>query len=233
MATKRFFFSSMVLMAFAGAATALWGQTGGFAYVANYTSNDVSAYTIDGITGTLMPVAGSPFFAGNFPARITVDPTGRFAYVTDRSLNPTNIRNVRAYIIDGTTGALTPVVGSPFPSGGRGAISVTVDPSAQFAYVTNFESSSVSAFTIDGTTGALTPVVGSPFPSGGLLAASVTVDSSGQFAYVVNSQSNYVSQFNIDGITGALTPAAGSPFQTGASPLSIATTARTCPPPAF
>jgi hypothetical protein len=47
-ATKRFFLSSMLLMAFAGAATALWGQTGGFAYVANFTSNDVSAIPLTG-----------------------------------------------------------------------------------------------------------------------------------------------------------------------------------------
>ena len=51
MATKRLFsssikFSCVLLMALAGAGTALWGQGGGFAYVANDASNNVSAYSI-------------------------------------------------------------------------------------------------------------------------------------------------------------------------------------------
>ena len=45
--------------------------TGLFAYVANYTSGDVSAYTIDGTTGALTPVAGSPFPAGTAPFSVT------------------------------------------------------------------------------------------------------------------------------------------------------------------
>ena len=34
---------------------------GAFAYVANQNSNNVSAYTINAVTGALTPVAGSPF----------------------------------------------------------------------------------------------------------------------------------------------------------------------------
>ncbi len=63
MATKRLFLSCLVLMALAGAGTALWGQTAGFAYVANCGNfcagvgpGDVSAYSINGGTGELMPV---------------------------------------------------------------------------------------------------------------------------------------------------------------------------------
>src|SRR6266851_1659010 len=41
----------IVLIVLAGAGTSLWGQTAGFAYVANFRSGDVSAYTIDGATG--------------------------------------------------------------------------------------------------------------------------------------------------------------------------------------
>src|ERR1700737_2407104 len=55
----------------AGAGTALRGQSAGFAYVANNQSNDVSAYAIDGMTGALAPVAGSPFPAGSYPRSVT------------------------------------------------------------------------------------------------------------------------------------------------------------------
>ena len=41
--------------------------TGKFAYVANYGSNNVSAYTIDATSGALKKVKGSPFAAGTGP----------------------------------------------------------------------------------------------------------------------------------------------------------------------
>jgi len=80
--------------------------------VANRNSNNVSAYTINGTTGALVPVVGSPFSAGQGPFSVTVDPTGRFAYVANVDSN-----NVSAFTIDGLTGVLTPVDGSPFPAG--------------------------------------------------------------------------------------------------------------------
>ena len=44
---------------------------GEFAYVANFASNNVSAYTIDGITGALTPISASPYAAGSRPASVT------------------------------------------------------------------------------------------------------------------------------------------------------------------
>ncbi len=72
---------------------------------------------------------------------------------------------VSAYTIDATSGALTPVAGSPFAAGGFTDI-LAVDPTGKFAYVANVYSNNVSAYTIDGTSGALTPVAGSPFAAG-------------------------------------------------------------------
>ena len=73
--------------------------------------------------------------------------------------------NVSAYTINNTTGALSPVGGSPFPTGFM-PISVTVDPSGRFVYVTNSGSSSVSAYTINSITGVLSPIGGSPLQPG-------------------------------------------------------------------
>ncbi len=97
----------IMLIAFTGAGTALWGQTAGFAYVANCGGactggigpGNVSAYTINGTTGALTPVAGSPFPAGTNPRSVTVHPTGQFVYVANLGSF-----NVSAYSIDGTTG---------------------------------------------------------------------------------------------------------------------------------
>ena len=209
----------IVLIVLAGAGTSLWGQTAGFAYVANFRSGDVSAYTIDGATGALMEVDGSPFPAGSGPWSVTVDPAGRFAYVANQVSFPLP-GNVSAFAIDGTTGALTPVAGSPFLAGTRPS-SVAVDPTGRFAYVANFSSNNVSAYTIAGTTGALTPMVGSPFPMSSFSPTSVTVHPAGQFAYVTNEFRAKVSAYTIDGTTGALTEVVGSPFGTGPFPISV------------
>src|SRR5262249_3099920 len=116
-AMKKLEVVSMVLIALTGAGTALCGQTACLEYVSNAgcVFGNVSAYTIDGTTGALTPVAGSPFPAGMGPISVTVDPTGQFAYVANRG-SDFELSDVSAYTIDGTTGALTPVVGSPFPA---------------------------------------------------------------------------------------------------------------------
>ena len=41
--------------------------SGKFAYVANYSSNNISAYSIDATSGALTPLAGSPLEAGTEP----------------------------------------------------------------------------------------------------------------------------------------------------------------------
>jgi 6-phosphogluconolactonase (cycloisomerase 2 family) len=212
--------------------SAVVDPSGKFAYVANLCGSvscsgggDVLAYTIDGSTGVLSPVPGSPFAAGNSPRSVAVDPSGKFAYVANSGSG-----DVSAYTISSTTGALTPVVGSPFTAGTT-PFSVTVDPSGRFAYVANLGSGNVtgdvSAYTIDSITGALSPVAGSPFLAG-TFPDSVTVDSSGRFAYVVNECGNVfcsligsVSAYAIDSTTGALSPVPGSPFTTGMSPRSV------------
>src|SRR5438309_16606 len=82
-----------------------------------------------------------------------------FAYVTNAGSN-----DVSGYKINVSTGALTPMPGSPFAS--RGPFSVAVDPTGKFAYVTNIGDNTVSGYTINASTGALTPIPGSPFVAG-------------------------------------------------------------------
>jgi 6-phosphogluconolactonase len=208
---------AMFLWAPFGAVSAA-GQTSGFVYVASNYSYDVSAYTIDGTTGGLTVVSGSPFSAGTQPVAVTVDPTGKFVYVVNYDNVPA-LGNISAYIINGATGALTAVPGSPFPAGFL-PYSVTIDSTGHFAYVANAGSNNVSAYTIVATTGALTAIPSSPFPAGSA-PYSVTVDPAGHFAYVANAGSNNVSAYTIVATTGALTAIPGSPFPAGSGPHSI------------
>src|SRR4029077_14928967 len=100
--------------------------------------------------------------------------------------------------IDATTGALTSV---GTIAAGTDPVSVAVDPSGKFAYVTNSGSNDVSMYTINSTAGSLT-LIGTI--SAGLSPTSIAIQPSGKFAYVTNSGSNDVSMYSI-GSTGTLT----------------------------
>ena len=207
-------------------ASPICAQTAGFTYVTNGGSNDVSAYVINASTGALTPVPGSPFASGLLPFSVTVHPTGRFVYVANLGIGNPDVFDVSAYAVNATTGALTPVPGSPFATGIQPA-SVTIHPNGQFAYVANQGSNDVSAYTVNATTGALTPVPGSPFAAGGQ-PVSVAVSPNGKFAYVANSiadisdQSGNVSAYVVNATTGALTPVPGSPFAAGLQTFAVA-----------
>lgn len=101
------------------------------------------------MTGALTAVGASVSTGAN-PVSVTVDPSGRWAYVANTGSN-----NVSMFAIDGITGALTSL-GAPVVAGLNPA-SITVDVSGRRAYVANRGSNDVTAFTIDVNTGVLTP----------------------------------------------------------------------------
>ena len=104
------------------------------------------------------------------PVQPVVDPSGKFLYVTDHS-DPNG--GISAYTINSASGALTPVLGSPFPTQiatNPGPTVPVVSPDGKFLFVTllgtvNY-SQFVASLAIDPNTGALSRVAGSPFPSG-------------------------------------------------------------------
>ena len=169
-----------------------------FAYVANFASNDVSAYTVNGSTGALTQVncvsvtgcSGNNFSAGASPTAVAVAPLAKFAYVANF-----NSADISAYRIDGSTGALSSV-GTTVATGSSPK-SVAVDPTGKFVYAVN--SGSVSAYSV-GATGALTSV-GSV--SAGISPNSIAIHPNGKFAYVTNVGGS-VSAYNISA-SGALT----------------------------
>jgi 6-phosphogluconolactonase (cycloisomerase 2 family) len=202
---------------------------GKFAYVANEgiyaTDGSVSAYSIDATTGALTPTSGG--ISGNSPAfccftAVAVDPSDKFAYVTNGDSFPPS---VSMYTINGANGALTyfgTIVAEGFPT------SVVVDPSGQFVYVaaeTEYGTTgpgSVSMYAINATTGALTSL--GTIATGTMIAesssTSIAVDPSGAFAYVANSGSNNVSMYSINATTGVLT--SGGLIDAGTTPVSVA-----------
>ena len=188
-------------------------NVGRFLYVANRDSDSVSAFVIDAATGTLAPISGSPFATVLHPVAVAVDPAGRFAYVAGVAYVSGMFQGaVAAYAIDPGSGALAPIAGGGVSSP-VGILSLTVDPTSKYVYVTNgaFGDSRVSVFSIDQKSGALTAVPGSPFRAGAS-PASVAFDRNLHFATVANSGDEYtwlagdVWAYAIDASTGALTP---------------------------
>ncbi len=176
-----------------------------FAYVANSASSNVSGFAVNANTGTLTPLAGSPFATGTSPQGMMVDPNKRYLYVTN-----VNSNNISVFSINPTSGALSPIVGSPFATG-TNPYSFTRDSSGKFLLVTNAGSNNVSVYAVNSTTGALSQVPGSPFPTGASPRA-VLVNTSDKYAYVANYADNTISGFSMNNATGFLTPIPGSPF---------------------
>jgi 6-phosphogluconolactonase (cycloisomerase 2 family) len=127
-------------------------------YVADFNggaAGSVLRFSI-GADGGLTPV-GSPTPTGGMAAfQITITPDGRYLYVTND-----NSKDVSGFAID-AAGALTPVPGSPFPTGSSDfAEAITTTPDGSHLYVANTEHS-ISGWNINPANGALSAVGGSP-----------------------------------------------------------------------
>ena len=189
-----------------------------FAYVAEQNAGKIAGYTVNSANGKLTPIEGSPFTTGSSGSTsVAVDQAGRFLYATNQYAGDNNVSGFR---IDCDSGTLTPIPGSPFPSG-SGPSAVAIDPSGRFAYVANLGAGNVSAYTINPESGRLVQVSGSPYAAGSF-PSGIAVDPMGKYVYVTNSMSNNVSGYAINSATGGLTPLAGSPYAAGYSPSSVA-----------
>jgi 6-phosphogluconolactonase len=187
-------------------------RPGSYAYVANESSNSISAYAINATTGALAEIAGSPFAStGTGPVAVTVDPNGTYLYVANNASN-----TVSVYSIDSSSGALS-AVGDPISSG-NGPYALLVDPSNQFLFVTNKTDNTVSVF--ETGNGTLTSISGSPF-SVGSEPTSLATDPGGNFLYVTDYMQNAVAVFSIEPGGGSLAAIGGSPFGAGEGALSV------------
>jgi 6-phosphogluconolactonase (cycloisomerase 2 family) len=193
-----------------------------FLYVSDLLSYKVSAFAVDGTTGALVEITGSPFATVSAPWGMAVDPSGKFLYASS-SGGASNV-GIAAYTIDSTTGALAPIAGSPYASG-YGNYSIAITPNGQFVYVTNHADNTISGYALNGSTGVLTPLVGNPFTAAvGVYA--LAIHPSGSFLYAANTVDNVgtgsVTAYAIDSVTGALTSTTGSPYATGSGAVSVA-----------
>jgi len=176
----------------------------------------LSAFSVDASTGALAPVPGSPFVppVSATIGGLAIHPSGKFLYAT----SGLEANGILAWNIDGTTGGLTVLTGSPFQVGAA-IYSAAFDPSGKFLYATAGPMGGLLGFNVDPNSGALTPIPGSPFSSGSFLGGP-TVEPSGHFLFAGDEPNHTIVGFSIDSATGALT-ALGSPAPLSARPVSL------------
>jgi 6-phosphogluconolactonase (cycloisomerase 2 family) len=150
--------------------------------------------------GSFQEITGSPFAAGSEPATIAYSPIvsgNLFAAVPNYGNN-----TISVYLVNQTTGAFTPVPGSPFATGSQPAWQVfsPVVSGNLFAAVINYNDNTVSVYSVNQTTGAFTPVPGSPFATGlGPFAVQFSPVVSGNlFAAIANSLDNTISVYEVN-----------------------------------
>ncbi|HZQ25899.1 MAG TPA: beta-propeller fold lactonase family protein [Terriglobales bacterium] len=138
--------------------------------------------------------------------------SARLAYVTLSSVN-----QIAGFNVDSSSGALSPVTGSPFATG-QSAFAIVVHPSKKFLYVANAGENTVSLFTMSNA-GALSEVA--PRTRVGDHPLGLALSADGNLLFVSNTNSNNLSVFSINTGTGALTEVSTSPVLTD-SPTALA-----------
>jgi 6-phosphogluconolactonase len=200
-------------------------HSGSFVYVTNPNIGMVTGFSFSKSSGALTSVPGSPLISGAGASALAIDVDDQYLYVANPSAvnpspNQSTVGNISGFTINSTTGALTPMQGSPFTaSEGNGPTALTVAPGGSgFLYaVTPGTSYSIWGFSITHGTGQLVALPNSPFSlsAGGLFAV---VDPVGNFLYTGSQSGNGLSGYTYDLSTGAPTIIGGAPFSTGSAP---------------
>jgi 6-phosphogluconolactonase len=164
--------------------------------------------------GSLAQAPGSPYDTQWGPEALVVDPSGKYLYAADQS------GYIDAFSINESSGALTPVAGSPFlipiPSNcsEHAAFPLDmVDPVGTYLYSADAGMDSISGFSIASANGTLADLAGSPWADNGgcnnpegieFNPNSLAIDGTGKFLYGVNGEVETISIYSI-AADGALT----------------------------
>ena len=212
--------------------------SGNFLYVANDFTGTVSAFKI-GSSGGLIALGPSPYSVGIAPSGLGIPPGGAFLYVANTGSNDVSAFAICDKVVttcanpNSPDGTLTPVAGSPF-SAGLGPVAIAADPSFNFLYVLDKQSSQLSEYAYAPGSGVLSPL-STPAVSTGLTPFSFviiagttgtnlgnTLTNPTDFVYVANNGASTVSAFSLNTTTGILTPLGQPTTIMGGNPSAVA-----------
>ena len=176
-------------------------------YVAN-TTGQVYSYTISA-AGLWDQIPGSVVPAGVDPVALTVDVTGRFAYVLNiYAAVLGGGSSISEYVIDPSSGVLQPNTGSISMQGNVRPQFLTMEPTGHFLYSDDSQTGGIAAFRVDQTSGLLTPNSPAVYPlpvfaNAAITAGSFAVHPSGRFLYA--NTGLYILSYTLDPTSGLLT----------------------------
>jgi len=192
---------------------------GTFLFFSDPVSDQIYVYSI-GSGGVLTAVSGSPFSAPFGPLNLAIDGKGKYLYAVNDFFGNHTGTEIAAFAI-GSSGALTPVAGSPFS---YPMWQVAGEPSGQFLIGTTgnavpasgTDDDNLYVFAINQTTGALSEV-GTFATQNSPFTIAVQPNSGGNLVYsfgINDTDTGYnpIEGFQINSSTGALTAVSGSPF---------------------
>jgi 6-phosphogluconolactonase (cycloisomerase 2 family) len=177
----------------------------------------IGVFTINTTNGALTPIMGSPFPIEGEAGAMAMHPAGKLLYLWN--LGPNSDRYVQVFNLNQTTGAVTPAIGSPFPT-------VTYPGQIIFSGDLAFmlAEQQVTSYSV-ASSGGLT-YVNSLNVSTMMGAAEMAVDAAGKFFFITDGypygsglDGNTVAVFSI-GANGSLTQI-GSKVPTGSTPQGV------------
>lgn len=188
--------------------------------MSSISTNKLTAFQINQVTGALSEVTGSPYDTGLGPKLPAIDPQGKFLYIPNFNAN-----TLSAFQINSTTGVLSSIdtysiTNETYPAFNAYPCSAVVDPTGKFLYILKYWDQHIIVYNINSTTGALTEVTVGTFdsldwldnvtihPTGNYLYAVHCNTTFGVAAYQINTDSQQLSYINVytTGSTGTNYP---------------------------
>ena len=168
-------------------------------------SGGITAFSIDQTTGMIKSIGDQPT-GGSIPATVIVDPSGKFALVSNYVGASWSVLPIQA---DGSLGPAT-----IFPVTGHGANTARqeaphphdtkFDPAGRFVFGPDLGTDHVWSWTLDTTTGTLVPNANLD-SSGGRVRRRATayfVPPERQFMYVLGEMASSITAFSYDAAKG-------------------------------
>ncbi len=175
-----------------------------YVYSANEGNNTISAYQIDSATGKLSELNSQPA-QGSGPCHVSVDPKGRFIYVSNYGSG-----ELAVYLLtqDGKIGALADhIQDKGKPSQKPHMHSVVPSADGKFIYASDLGIDKIMVYLVDPKTGKLTPgAVPYVEVKEGDGPRHLALHPNGNFAYSACELSSTVNSFQIVKNSGALVP---------------------------